>query len=146
VTGVQTCALPIFRGLGVAAISGGYDKGTVKDLPSLFSDVADHLICIHDNFRDLMSPFQKHAYYCRELGGSYSIKKVLPALCPNDKELDYNSLDLIHNGEEAKAAYEDYPEKSPDEQERIRAALLAYCRLDTLAMVKILGKLMQINN
>jgi len=29
-------------------------------------------------------------------------------------------------------------EKSPDEAPRIRAALLAYCKLNTLALVKIL--------
>jgi hypothetical protein len=130
-------------GLSALALSGGYDRETVKELPALFSDVSKHLLSIHDNIQDLMLPFQSRAYYCTELDGSYSIKKVLPALCPNDRELDYNSLDLIHNGEEAKAAYREYPDKSPKEQERIKAALLAYCRLDTLAMVKILEKLQE---
>ena len=39
------------------------------------------------------------------------------------------------------AAYASLHEKSPEEIEAVRAALLAYCRLDTLAMVKILEKL-----
>ena len=32
-------------------------------------------------------------------------------------------------------------EKPPEETEQIREALLAYCKLDTLAMVKILERL-----
>jgi hypothetical protein len=73
--------------------------------------------------------------------GSNSLKAVLPALNPNDPELDYHALDLIHNGGEAMNAFPELPRKSPEEQARIRAALLAYCRLDTLAMVKILEEL-----
>ena len=96
---------------------------------------------IHDNIKDLMLIFKDRAYYCREMGGSYSIKKVLPALCPDDAELDYHALDLIHNGGEATTAFTAMPGKTPEERQRTRAALLAYCRLDTLAMVKILEKL-----
>jgi len=91
-----------------------------------------------------MKPFQSRDYYSFDLDGSYSIKKVLPSLCPDDPELDYNKLDLVHNGGEAQTAYSELAEKAPEERERIRTALLAYCRLDTLAMVKILEKLMNI--
>lgn len=38
-------------------------------------------------------------------------------------------------------AYATLHEQTPEEIEKIRVALLAYCRLDTLAMVKVLGKL-----
>jgi hypothetical protein len=101
---------------------------------------------IHSNIKDLMKPFQSRAYYCLELGGSYSIKYVLPALCQNDPELNYHALDLVHNGGEAMTAYRELPAKSAGERQRIRAALLAYCRLDTLAMVKVLEKLMEIGS
>jgi hypothetical protein len=131
-------------GFTPVAVSGGYDKGTIKDLPSLSSDVAAHLMNIHDHIQDLMQPFQSRAYYSKELCGSYSSKKVLPALCPNDSELDYHSLELVHNGTDAQAAYAELSGKSPDEQQSIKTALLAYCRLDTLAMVKILEKLQEL--
>jgi hypothetical protein len=62
-------------------------------------------------------------------------------MCPNDPELDYHSLDMVHNGGDAQAAYAAIPQQSPEEQERTKKAMLAYCRLDTLAMVKILEKL-----
>lgn len=86
-------------------------------------------------------PFQKQYYYSEALEGSYSIKYVLPAMCPDDPELDYHSLDGIHNGSEAMTAFADLQNHTPEEIATIRRNLLAYCRLDTLAMVKILEKL-----
>ena len=125
----------------VIAYNMGFEKGRIRELANLFGDLSAHLMKIHDNIKDLMRPFQKRAFYCREMGGSYSIKQVLPALCPGDAELDYHALDLVHNGGEAAAAYAELPRKTPEERQRVRAALLAYCRLDTLAMVRILRKL-----
>jgi len=121
-----------------------YEKGRIKELARCFDDLAKHLMNIHNNIKDLMQPFQSRVYYCREFGGSYSIKQVLPALCPNVTELDYHALDLVHNGDEAMKIYEELPGKTPEEKKRIRSALLAYCRLDTLAMVRVLEKLQEI--
>jgi len=121
-----------------------YEKGRLKELAERFDDLAKHLMDIHNNIRDLMQPFQTRAYYCRELGGSYSIKQALHALCPNDPEHDYHALDLVHNGDEAMTVYKELRGKSPEEKERMRSALLAYCRLDTLAMVRVLEKLQEL--
>jgi hypothetical protein len=123
-----------------------FEKTCIKELARRLdksgkNDIAARLMNIHDNIKDLMKPFQHHDYYSSELDGSYSIKKVLPALCPDDPELNYNKLDFVHDGGEALTAYSDLTDKNPEERERIRKALLAYCRLDTLAMVKILEKL-----
>jgi len=130
----------------VLAYNMSFEKGVINELADFLKDrgkkeIAAHLMKIHGNIKDLMKPFQSRDYYSLELEGSYSIKEVLPALCPDDPELDYKKLDLVHNGEEAPNAYIELAGKSPEEQERIRSALLAYCRLDTLAMVKILDKL-----
>ena len=87
--------------------------------------------------RDLLLPFQSGWYYRKEIGGSFSIKSVLPAICPDDPELDYHELDDIHNGTEAMSMYPKMKDMEPEEREKIRRSLLAYCRLDTLAMVKV---------
>jgi hypothetical protein len=137
----ERLTLDIPMGACVMAYSMSFEKTQIKGLANLFPDLSDHLMSIHDNVIDLMIPFHSGAYYCREMGGSCSIKKVLPALCPDDPELDYNSLKHIHHGGEAMAAYAALHEKPADEIAETRAALLAYCRLDTLAMVKILEKL-----
>lgn len=138
---VERLCNDIPMGAYVMAYYATFEKTQIKALADQFKDKAAHLMSIHDNMIDLAVPFQSGAYYCREMGGSYSIKVVLPALCPDDPELNYKALNLIHNGAEAMSVYAMLHEKDADEIEIIRAALLAYCRLDTLAMVKILEKL-----
>jgi hypothetical protein len=125
----------------VLAYNMAFEKVRIRELAELFDDLSDHLMNIHGNIKDLMQPFRKRAFYSRDMGGSYSIKLVLPALFPDDAELDYHALDLIHDGGEAMNAYTELPGKAPEERQRVRAALLAYCRLDTLALVRILEKL-----
>ena len=136
----RLCA-DIPMGACVLAYNMSFEKGIIKELARLFPQLSEHLLNINENMIDLATPFQSGAYYCRAMGGSYSIKSVLPAMCPNDPELDYKTLTFIQNGEDAMNAYASLHEKAPKEVQEIRAALLAYCRLDTLAMVKVLEKL-----
>ncbi|MBM4387759.1 MAG: DUF2779 domain-containing protein, partial [Deltaproteobacteria bacterium] len=90
------------------------------------------------NTRDLIVPFRNKDIYYPEFNGSYSLKAVLPALIP---EMRYDALE-VQDGEMASNAYLRM-RKSGDSAEiaSIRKALLEYCRLDTLAMVKILEKM-----
>jgi len=136
----QLCA-DIPMDVCLLAYNMSFEKGRIKALAQLFPDLAWHLMNIHDRIVDLAEPFRSGAYYCREMGGSYSIKAVLPALCPDEPELDYSALNIIHNGSDAQAAYSDLHNRPPDVIAEIRTALLDYCRLDTLAMVRILEKL-----
>lgn len=126
------------------AYNMSFEKTVIRNLAKLYDDLAERLMNIHDHICDLMVPFQKQYYYCKELKGSYSIKWVLPALCGGDSEFDYHALEEVHNGSEAMSAFADLPNHSEEEIKRIRKKLLAYCRLDTLAMVKILEKLYEI--
>ena len=91
-----------------------------------------------------MIPFQQQHYYSKDMQGSYSIKYVLPALCPGDPELDYHALEGVHNGSEASDTFADMPNHTQEEIAEMRKNLLAYCRLDTLAMVKVLEKLKEV--
>ena len=121
-----------------------FEKSRIAELAALFPDLSGHLMAIHGNMKDLIIPFRKKAWRSSAQNGSNSIKAVLPAMFPDDPELDYNSLDLIHNGGEAMNAYADLQNQPPHKQKQIRKALLAYCRLDTLAMVKIIEELHRI--
>jgi len=118
-----------------------FEKGRLSQLAELFPDLAGHLLNIDEDIQDLRDPFSKGDYYCKEMGGSSSLKTVLPALFPNDPELDYANLELIHHGGEAMEAFATLHKKSPEEIAEIRTALLAYCKMDTLAMVKIFERL-----
>ncbi len=87
---------------------------------------------------DLMKPFQQKDYYLPEMKGSHSIKAVLPALCP---ELSYERLS-INNGYLATMAYNELQTSSDMFKiQEVKQDLLEYCKLDTLAMVKIYNKI-----
>ena len=117
-----------------------------KEIGEMYPDLKPEMERINENMVDLMIPFKNRDYYTKEMKGSYSIKYVLPALYPNDPELDYSELSLIHKGDEASNAFLSLKDKSPEEQKQIRDALLEYCKLDTYAMVKIWEKFKEVTN
>ncbi|MBP0972678.1 MAG: DUF2779 domain-containing protein [Oscillospiraceae bacterium] len=129
------------KGVCSLAFNMSFEKTVIKRLAGTFPDLADALMDIHDNMHDLMVPFREQSYYSTAMQGSYSIKYVLPALYPDDPELDYHNLDGVHNGAEASSAFADMTEHTPEEIAEIRQNLLKYCGLDTYAMVKVLRKL-----
>jgi hypothetical protein len=105
-------------------------NGLKKDFPEFEEEIEKRLA----RFVDLMLPFQERSYYHPAMNNSYSIKNLLPALVP---ELNYNSL-KISSGSIAMIAFE----KLQSETDmfkilEVREQLLEYCKMDTLAMVKI---------
>ena len=118
-----------------------FECGRIKELAESFPDLADHLLNIERNIIDLLDPFRQGGYYCKAMGGSFSIKSVLPAMFPNDPELDYHNLEGVHNGGEAMSIYPKIQYMDEDEQKIARHNLLKYCELDTYAMVKVWLKL-----
>ena len=122
-----------------------FERTRLKELADLFPDLKDHLLAIQNNIRDLIVPFQSGYYYLPEMRGSFSIKSVLPALYPDDPELDYHALnETCQNGGDAKNLFPHLKDMQPEEEKQARQALLDYCRLDTLAMVKVMSKLYDI--
>ena len=120
-----------------------YEKSRISRLAELFPDLGEHLLMIRSHIVDLITPFQKKWFYRKAMHGSYSIKAVLPALFPDDPELDYHHLAEIHNGAEASAMFQKRRLMDQDTLEESRGYLLKYCELDTYAMVKILQKLQE---
>jgi hypothetical protein len=87
-----------------------------------------------------MIPFQKRWYYHPDVKGSYSIKAVLPVLVP---ELRYDELDIPEGGM-ASLVYSQLKYQDQHTATKQRQALRAYCKMDTLAMVKIVDYLKMI--
>ena len=112
----------------------GFERGKLKDLIKYFPKYEYELQSIIDRMKDLMIPFKEKWYYVPEMQGSYSIKKVLPALVP---DLSYGNLS-INKGDIASLEFLNLSKKPTDEQENIRKDLLEYCKMDTFAMFKIL--------
>lgn len=115
-----------------------FEKGIIANLAALYPEYAEKLLLINKNVKDLMGPFKSRHYYRKEMNGSYSIKLVLPALIP---DLTYEGM-AVANGDDAVLAYKQLGQTvNPAEAEQIRKDLLEYCKLDTLAMVKLLERL-----
>ena len=72
----------------VTAYNKAFECTRIRELAALFPDLAEHLLNIRDNIVDLLVPFQSGYYYNRAMGGSFSIKSVLPAIFPDDPSLD----------------------------------------------------------
>ncbi len=125
----------------VLAYNMSFEQGRLKELGECFPDLKEHLLSICDHLHDLAVPFQQQDYYTEAMKGSYSIKAVLPALFPDDPELNYHNLDQVHNGSEASGAFDQMTGLPLEELAKLRENLLKYCELDTYAMVKILRKL-----
>ena len=117
----------------------------LKMLAETFPDLSGHLLNIRDHIVDLLVPFQSGWYYTRAIGGTFSIKSVLPALFPNNPSLDYHNLEGIHHGGEAMNAFPAMEKMSAEEREITRRNLLKYCELDTYAMVKLWEELKRVS-
>ena len=85
----------------VTAYNKSFECSRIKELAGMFPDLSEHLLNIKENIKDLLDPFQAGNYYNRAMGGSFSIKSVLPAIFPDDPELNYHNLEGVHNGSEA---------------------------------------------
>ena len=127
------------------AYNKGFECGRIKELASLYPDLAVHLLNIRDHIQDLLTPFQSGYYYVPAMHGSFSIKSVLPALFPDEPSLNYHNLDeRCQNGGNAMTLFPAIQFMELEEAKASREALLRYCELDTWAMVKVWEKLKEV--
>ncbi|HBU28000.1 TPA: hypothetical protein DEB00_02680 [Candidatus Uhrbacteria bacterium] len=112
-----------------------YESQRNHKLAELHTDHAPFLEALNDRMFDLMEIFSKNYYVDAKFKGSASIKNVLPVLVP---ELTYKALG-IQKGDQAVERWEKMIHKATPQEEKdsIARDLLAYCKLDTLAMVEI---------
>lgn len=117
-----------------------YEARVIRELATALPDLADRLEALLGRLWDLHRIVKNH-YYHPGFHGSSSIKKVLPVLVPG---LGYDGLD-VQDGQTAAVMYAkalDNP--SPEQRQRVFAALKAYCGLDTLAMLRLREALREI--
>ena len=128
----------------IMAYNQSFEKKCIESLAIFCPDLSEQLLALNERFIDLIEPFRGGGYYDPEFNGSFSIKKVLPAICSKNPELDYKVLN-ISNGGMAMNAYKDMRKKSKknEETKSTRSQLFEYCRLDTYAMYAIYEKLLQ---
>jgi len=125
----------------VIVYNASFEMTRIKEMANTFPNLAEHLHNINARMVDLLAVFRSGYMYQKEIGGSFSIKSVLPALFPNNPDLDYKANEDVQGGGAATQAFLSLKNCNPDERKRIRENLLKYCGLDTMAMVAIYREL-----
>lgn len=130
-----------------------FEKTRIRELGNLYPQYAARLEDISNRLFDLIYIIRTNGplyrslgysdrdskninYYHENLGGSYSIKKVLPLFT----NLSYASLNIA-NGEEAYVAYANFPKLDEETFKQTYDDLVEYCQQDTWAMVEVLNGL-----
>ena len=132
--------LQIIDDAGTICIYSNYENDTLEMLRHLFPHHRERIAAAKSKTWDLMK-FVKKNFYHPGFYGSYSLKNVLTCLCP---ELTYESLD-IGDGLHAMNAYLGVNDLTEEERSKLFVSLLEYCKMDTLALLKIRQYLQRTN-
>lgn len=121
-----------------------FEKSRNTEMGELFPEYKQFMESINDRIVDLKTPFSNDWFIDKEFLGSASIKDVLPALV---KDLSYKELEIQGGNAAQRTWMETVLEgKNIERKDEIMSALIEYCGLDTLAMVRLfdlLNKLFQ---
>ena len=120
----------------VMVYNESFERDKLQKLAELFPRKKKQVQKIVVNIVDLILPFRARHMYSWKQKGSHSLKAVLPAFVT---DLSYDELEISNGG----AAMQAYHEMcalvdSPRKLATLRKQLLAYCKQDTLAMVRLL--------
>ncbi|MFL9913992.1 DUF2779 domain-containing protein [Paraburkholderia fungorum] len=124
---------------GPVIVYSTFERTRLRELCELVPECRDELQAIMRRLLDLLQVVRS-GYYHPAMKGSFSIKQVVPTLCP---ELEYTSLNDVADGGAAQRAWWAAVDASTSALERLelRGRLLEYCKRDTLAMVAVYGGL-----
>jgi hypothetical protein len=120
-----------------------YEARQIRGLAQQFPDYSNRLLNFCENIIDLSIPFKEKYFYKKEMKGSYSIKKVLPALLGHSP---YSEMDI----NEGLGASNNFIKLLSDknltqpEREKIKNDLKIYCKQDTQGMIDVLEYLKKI--
>jgi hypothetical protein len=116
-----------------------FEKWRLVEMAAMFPDLAPRLEAVTGRLVDLLRLTRDH-YSHPALNGSYSLKVVLPTV---DADLDHALLGDVQDGLSAQAAFHEAVAAATtgERRDELRSALLEYCSLDTLALVRVAHRL-----
>jgi hypothetical protein len=119
----------------VYVYNAGFENSKIKELAARVPRLKRELLAIVDRVVDLRPIAEDHVYHPAQQG-SWSIKKVLPAVVPG---LGYDALEGVQDGGAAMEAYLEAvnPATTRSRKDQIQEQLTRYCELDTYAMVRL---------
>ncbi len=124
----------------IVAFNKSFEISVMNKLAEDFPEHKDWLLTAINRVVDLADPFRAFYYYNKSQKGSYSIKKVLPAITGKS----YSELEINNGGDASMLYFYSHIKPKLDNKEEIRANLLKYCGLDTEGMIWIIQKLREL--
>jgi hypothetical protein len=122
----------------VIAYNMAFEKRVLRELGEFLPKLRKRLNVVIEGMIDLMEPFKRRDIYHWRMNGSYSLKSVLPVLVP---EMTYKNLEISDGAMASEAYFTMETITDPGELSKLRAALLEYCKQDTLGLVRLLEKM-----
>ena len=122
----------------IVVYNKSFESSRLNDLARWLPKYASAIEAIKGKMWDLLDVVRRNVYH-PAFAGSFSLKSVLPAFVPG---MTYENLE-VGEGTAAGLAWARFiePATPPAEKNGLRQALLAYCKHDTLALVKLLEEL-----
>jgi hypothetical protein len=119
----------------IIAYFGRFESERIQALAQFSPTHSDELLDLTKRIVDPLPIIRDHIYD-NEFFGSFSLKKVAPALL--SAEYSYDGM-RVANGNAAQRAYEKLIAKNTTDtqKETLKKALLDYCKMDTLVMVEL---------
>ena len=129
---------------GPIAVYSNFEASVLGILAERLPDLREPLDAIRRRLFDLLVLVRESVYH-PAFAGSFSLKRVGPALSPG---FSYADLDGISEGGAAAAAGRTLmlEEQDPAARDALRASLRAYCERDTLALVELHAALDKLAN
>lgn len=128
----------IGKGGRILAYNKSFEERVLEESAQAFPEHGVWIDGVITRLVDLIVPFRSFHYYHPRQAGSFSLKKVLPAIT----DQSYDEM-AIARGDDASLAYLriTFDDVSPEEAETVREDLLTYCEMDTGSMVRIVERL-----
>jgi len=120
----------------LVAYNASFERRCLKELAEAVPAHAEALRAMAGRPHDLLPVVRNHVYH-PEFGGSFSLKAVLPALVP---DVGYQGLEVKNGSDAAAWLFRILLQESDFDADRLavlRKELLAYCEIDTLALVRL---------
>jgi predicted RecB family nuclease len=135
---VETCA----GARAIVSYNAGFEAECLRRLADALPQLAPELTDVERRLVDLLPVVRDHVYH-PSFDGSFSLKQVLPALVP---EMRYDGMEVAEGRTASRELMQLLFAEPMDPQERnvIRESLLAYCKQDTWAMVRLLARLREL--
>jgi hypothetical protein len=120
---------------GPVFVFSAFETTQIRGLAKCYPAMRPALLALARRLVDLLPIAEEH-YYHPSQQGSWSIKKLLPAVAP---DLCYDALPGVKDGGMAMTAYLEASASptTPERREQIAKELTDYCALDTLAMARV---------